>query len=249
MALAVFGPGIVIVKRIDIANQAPVNIGYAQELELKFAGTSKPLYGTDQLPLVIARGTIKSTGKVKAAEISGLAINAVFWGQTFASGGYQWNVGEKHTVPAGGGTITVSLGASFDADLGVTYDATGIPFQETTSAPSAGVYSMAAGGVYAFAVADASLAVDITYTSTTAIGQSLVVVNQPIGFTPAFQLDYWNQLNQPTAMPFAVRVYYCVSGSLGLSGKLEDYMMPEIDFDFGALPNGKVVDKVFPNVS
>ena len=100
MAIAAFGPGIAIVTRTDVTPSTPVNIGYAQSLSLSFKGNSKELYGQNQLPLVVARGTIKVTGKLVAAEDSGIVMNSVFWGQSFTSGGYTWNIGEAHTVPA-----------------------------------------------------------------------------------------------------------------------------------------------------
>ena len=105
MAFAVFGPGIIIVTRTDIANQTPVNIGYSQELSLDFTGETKPLFGQDQFPLVQARGTIKASGKIKAAMVSGLAWNSIFFGMTaFQTGGFTWNIGEAHAIPAAGGS-------------------------------------------------------------------------------------------------------------------------------------------------
>lgn len=247
MPYAVFGPGIAIVTRIDIANQTPVNIGYAQELTIDFGGEAKQLHGQDQIALVIARGLMKCTGKMKSAMIQPVAFNNTFWGQTLAAGGFQWNVGENRTVPTGGGTITASLGATFDADLGVVYAATNVPLLRTTAAPTTGSYSTAAGGVYAFAAGDATLGVNLTYTSSVTVGQSQLIVNTPIGYTPAFQLDYWSQLNQPTAKPFAVRLYYCVGSKNAMSFKLSDFMMPEFDFEFGALQNGNVMNMVHPS--
>lgn len=247
MPFATFGPGIAIVTRTDIDLGTPVNIGYAQELSLDLAGESKQLYGQNQLPLVIARGTIKATGKLKAAMINPLAYNSVFWGQNLQTGGYSWNIGEAHTVPAGGGTITVAQGATFDADLGVVYASTQIPLQRTSVAPTLGNYSIGALGTYAFASIDENKGVNFTYTNSITIGQSLVVNNPLIGNTPSFRLDYWTNLNQPQAKPFAVRVFYCVADKTTNSFKLTDFMMPEFDFSFGQLPDGRVFQHVYPN--
>jgi hypothetical protein len=248
MPLAVFGPGVLIVTRTDLTTpQTPVNIGYAQELTLDAAGETKQLYGQDQLPLVTARSTIKATGKIKAAMIQPLAYNTCFWGQSSTVGGRSWNIGESKTVPTGGGTVTVSNGATFDADLGAVYASNQVPFQRVTVAPTIGTYSVnTTNGQYAFASADQSLGVNITYTNTIATGSTLAIVNQPIGFTPTFQLDYWTQLNQPQALPFSVRVYYCVADKLMMQFKLTDFMMPEFDFTYAALQSGKVVDYVYP---
>lgn len=250
---AAFGPGIVIVTRTDLATPVPVNVGYAQELAIDFTGTTKELFGQNQYPLVQARGTIKATGKIKAAVISGIAWNNVFFGQTLVpASGFAWVVGEAGTIPAPSGpyTVTVAGSASFDADLGVTYAATGLPFQRVAAGPTVGQYSESAG-VYTFSVTDASTAVLITYTKTitTATSQKLIITNQPIGTTPTFQLDFYTSLNQPTAQAFAIRLFACVAGKLTFASKLEDFIMPEIDFGFFANAAGQVFEGVFPQIS
>jgi hypothetical protein len=249
MAIGAFGPGIIIVTRLDIPNQAPVNVGYAQELTIDATYTTKQLHGTNQFALLSARGTAKTSGKFKAAEISALAWNAVFYGLSLTAGGFAWNVGEAHTVPSGGGTITVSNSAGFDIDLGVVYASNNVPFGRVTTAPSQGNYSLGAGGAYDFASADQSLGIAITYTSTTTIGQSLIITNQPIGYTPTFQLDYWTELNQPTPTPFAIRLYRCIGGKHAMGFKLEDFMMPEFDFEYYARADNVVGQYVFPTAS
>jgi len=250
MSFAAFGPGIIIVTRTDLAQQTPINIGYAQSLSLDIAGEVKPLYGTYQFPLVQARGTIKASGKFVAAEISGIAWNSFFYGQSsFSAGGFQWNIGEQHTIPAGG-TLTVTNSTNYDDDLGVIFDASRLPAQKTPSAPAAGYYAESAG-VYTFNTAQVGLVADVTYTSTVTTGQSLLVTSQVIGTTPTFQLDYYTNLNRPALgpTPFAVRVFACVAAKHSLGFKLSDFMMPEFDFEFFSLPNLNVLQYVFPEIS
>jgi hypothetical protein len=250
---AAFGPGIVIVTRTDLPTPVPVNVGYAQELTIDFTGTTKELYGQNQFPLVQARGTIKATGKIKAATISGVAWNNVFFGQTLsAATGFAWNIAESHSIPTTPFTVTATNGATFDADLGVTYNATGLPLQRVASAPTTGQYTVnTTTGVYTFAAADTGLTVLLTYTNTItmATSQSLTIANKQIGVTPTFQLDFYTSLNQPTALPFAVRLFACVGGKLALATKLEDFLMPEIDFGFFANASGNVFEAVFPQIS
>ena len=247
--IALFGPGILCVKRLDIANQGAVNVGKAQEFSISLKGTSKELYGQNQLPDLVARSTIKATGKFKSARLSALAMNAAFFGQTFQTGGFQWNVNEAHSVPAVSTyTVTVTNSATFDQDLGVTYAATGQPFILVASGPAIGQYSVSAG-VYTFAAADASAPVLITYSSTVTSGQSLIYANQPIGTTPTFQLDYWNNVNQPGASPFAIRCFSGVSDSFSLQFKLEDFAMPEIDFGLFCNAAGNLFEAVWPNLA
>lgn len=245
---AIFGPGIVIVSNLSLATPAPVNIGYAQEFSIDLSATNKDLFGQNKFPLVRAQGTIKATGKVKAAVCSGLAWNAAFFGQTFASGGFAWNVDEPHTPAAV--TQQVTNHSNFDADLGVRYAASNLPLQRVAAgAETTGAYSVSySTGTYTFAAADET-GLLFTYTSTTAAGQNLMVKNQQIGVTPVFQLDYYNSLNQPTAKPFAVRLFQCVADKLALAGKLEDFLMPEIDFGFFANAAGNVMEMVTPEVS
>ena len=247
--IALFGPGILCVRRIDIPNQGSVNIGRAQEFSISLKASNKDLYGQNQLPDLTARGTIKATGKLKAARFSALAMNAAFFGQTLQTGGFQWNINEAHSVPASTPfTVTVTNSATFDQDLGVTYALTGQPLVLVSSGPTVGQYSQAAG-VYTFAAADEGVAMLFTYTSTVTTGQSLTYANQPIGTTPSFQLDYWNNVNQPGASPFAVRCFSGVSESFGLQFKLEDFAMPEVDFGLFCNAAGNLFEAVWPNMA
>jgi hypothetical protein len=248
---AAFGPGILIVTRTDLTTPVAVNIGYAQEMSLDFSGNTKELFGQNQFPLVAARSTIKATGKIKAATISGIAWNNVFFGGTLTpASGFAWVVDEAASIPGTPFTVTVAGSAQFDADLGVKYAATGLPFQRVASAPVAGQYSVAAG-VYTFASADTLSAVLITYTKTitTATVQKTIITNQPIGTTPTFQMDYYNSLNQPGSTPFAIRLFACIASKLSIAFKLEDFAMPEFDFSLFANSSGQVFENVYPQIS
>lgn len=259
---AAFGPGILICTRTDLTVPVAVNVGFAQELTIDFAGTTKQLYGQKQFPLVSARGTIKATGKWKAAVISGLAWNNVFYGNTFTSGGLNWNVDSTFTSSTTVTTIQVGSSLTFEADLGVKYGATvsstvgsaNFPLQRVaTGSESTGTYSIASTqpGLYTFGggTTGAATPLKITFTNTTTSGQSLIATNQSIGFTPTFQLDYFTTLSQPTARPFAVRLYSCVGAKHTIAFKLEDFMMPEFDFDIFANASDQVIDYIFPEVS
>ena len=249
MGVAAFGPGIAIVTRTDVTPATPVNAGYAQSLQISLKGDTKELYGQNQFPLVVARGKFKATGKIVSAQDSGLVLNNMFIGQTFQTGGLIWNVGELPTITTHSATVTNS--ATFDVDLGVTYVNTGLPLQKVASVTAAGQYSVAAG-VYTFYTSDSNATtgnIAITYTSTVTSGQSLIVANKPIGYTPTFQLDYYTTLNQPAAKPLIIRVYACVADSVDWSFKLDDFMMPTFDFSFFANASGNVIEKVYPEVS
>lgn len=252
--LAAFGPGILIVTRIDIANAPSVNVGFAQEFSIDITATNKELYGQKKYPLVVAQGTIKATGKFKAAVLSGIAWNNVMFGQSFASGGFAWNIDEAQLVPGTPYTVTVTDAATYDFDLGVRYAATLLPLQRVAAgSEAAGKYSVTLTGgnkgKYIFAAADTALNMLITYTKTTVTGQSLVVTNALIGTTPVFQLDYYTNLNQPTSKPFVVRIFACVGSKLSLASKLEDFIMPECEFGLFADATDRVFTFMFPEVS
>jgi len=263
---ATFGPGILICTRTDITNGTPVNVGYAQEFSLEYAGTTKQLFGQNQLPLVVARSTIKVTGKIKAAVLSGIAMNNLFWGQTnsTATGQLLWTIGSTFSLStvSGASTVPIQVGSSltFDADLGVTYASNGLPFRRVSTGleTSSGLYSVAstAPGLYGFSAADSTnlsagttMPIKVTYSSTTATGTSLLIANQLIGTSPTFQLDYYTNLNQPTGKAFIVRCYAAIASKLSMQFKLEDFQMPEYEFDLFANAAGNLVNQVFPENS
>jgi hypothetical protein len=159
---------------------------------------------------------------------------------------------------------------TFDADLGVTYASSvggssfaGLPLQRvSTGSEGLGKYSIGSTtpGLYNFSFTETTVAaipvpVKITYTqsgsttSSTLNQTSLTVTNQPIGFTPTFQLDYYTALSQPTAQPFGVRVYSAVAAKHMMAFKLEDFMLPEFDFDIFANNVGQVYTIVLPSIS
>jgi hypothetical protein len=258
--LAVFGPGILIASRTDITIPAPVNVGFVQEFSIEAAGTIKELFGQNQWPLAVARGTIKGTGKFKAAVISGLAWSALFYGNTeTTSNQIAWNVGSTFTLSTASTQQQVGSSLTFDADLGITYVNTGLPFQRvSTGSESSGKYSVGSTtpGLYNFAAtettslaAGTTIPIKITYTNTTTVGGNLTITNQLIGSTPTFQLDYYTNFNQPASKPFVVRIFSCVAAKHMMQFKLEDFMIPEFDFSLFANAAGNVYSMTFPEIS
>lgn len=255
MSLAAFGPGSLYLTRTDVSPSTPVNIGFAQEFQIDITYTGKALYGQNQLPLQQARGTAKLTGKAKAAQISGIALNNAVFGQAaFTPGTRSAVIGEPHAVPATPYQVTIAPpgAGTFDADLGVVYASgpnAGFPLQNVGASgtlSAAGQYKQTAG-TYTFYSADTLANTAITYTYTlTGSGQRLIVTNQPIGFTPTFQLDYITTNQNKT---FAIRAFQCISDKLAMQFKLEDFMIPEIDFSIFQNAAGQVFDFAFPEVS
>ena len=241
----VFGPGILWATRTDIANGTPYNIGFCNEFSTNLAFDTKPLFGQNQFPLLVARSTAKATGKIKAATLSGQALNAVLLGGTWTAGTqYDAFTSPSTAVPVTPFHITPTVPntGTWSSDLGVVVSAVGTssfqigqPFTQVASAPATGQYSVAAG-VYTFASADnvsgVSVQISSSYSYTTgATGMSQIIANTLIGTTPTFQLDYKSILYGST---YYLRIYNAIASKWDMNHKLSDWAMPEYDFEFFA---------------
>lgn len=247
MAIYSFGSGALLGVRTDVAGATPVNFGLVQEVQLDIQFTMKELYGQYQFPLAVARGQGKVTGKAKMAQISGLAFNSLFFGETLSPGQLATSLAEAGAVPSGAPyQVTASHAASFADDYGVVYAATGLPLTKVASAPAAGEYSVAAG-VYSFAAADAGSAVLLSYTYAAAgAGQEFTLGNQPLGTTPTFQAQLYTSFQ---GKPVNVKLFNCASSKLSFATKLEDFVVPELDFDVFANAAGSVLAWSFAEAS
>jgi len=249
----VFGPGILWVTRTDAGDLSPVNVGYCNEFSTDLSFENKELYGQNQLPLLVARGTAKATGKVKAAALSGKALNALVLGGTWTAGTqYDTYTSLAKLIPATPFTITASTTetattmlipntGSFNLDLGVVNAATGQVFTVIPSGtPVAGQYKVTAGA-YVFASADnvsaISVYISFAYTYTSAAGQSQTFANPIIGSTPTFQLDYKSILYGST---YYLRIFNAICTKWTMGHKITDFAMPEYDFGFFQNASGNV---------
>jgi uncharacterized protein YaiE (UPF0345 family) len=249
-SMFVFGSGVLLGQRTDIANATPVNFGLVQEVQLDLSFDLKQLYGQYQFPVALGRGKGKLSGKAKMARISGLAFSSLFFGQAVSTGELLTAFGEAHSVPSSSSyTVTVTNAATYVDDYGVVYAATGLPLTRVTTVSAAGQYSVnTATGVYTFYSGDASAAVllSYTYTVTTAGTQQLTVSNQLMGVTPTFQAQLYTSFQ---GLPLNAKLYNCVSAKLGLATKLDDFMVPELDFDIFANAAGNVMNLSFGEAS
>jgi hypothetical protein len=235
----VFGPGILWLTRTDLALQTPGNIGFINEFSTDISFETKELFGQNQFALLSARGTAKSTGKMKAATFSGNALSTVLLGQTWtAATQYDATSSPATAVPATPFQITPTVPStgSWNQDLGVVNSATFEPLVLVTGTPTAGQYAVAAG-IYTFSSADhasgISVVISFAYSYTTAPGQYLIIANQAIGTTPTFQIDYKSTLYGAT---YYLRLFQSIGAKAGFTHKITDYMMPEYDFQFFANP-------------
>ena len=233
----VFGSGVLIGTP---SGGSPINFGLAQEVTLNIATTTKALYGQNNFPVAIGSGTRKMTGKAKLARISGQALGTLFFGLPPSSGGVLTQFGEVASVPATTPfTYSTTFHSTFVADQGVVYAATGLPLKAVAASPSLGQYSVAAG-VYTFGSADAGASVLVSYTYTvTGSGENIAVVSTPIGPSITFSANLF-AADPTTGKQFSLLLYNCVAEKLALGTKLEDFVMPELDFQCFANAAGQV---------
>lgn len=227
-----FGSGSMWATTTASATATPARFGALQEASLDFSATVKELFGTFQLPLAVARGTVKVTGKGKYAQIQNRMFNDIFFGATVAAGSINTAVDEPGTIPTTPFAVTVINSATWTVDLGVKYTSgtaaqTGTSLVRVASAPATGQYTVAAG-VYTFAAADTGLGVTICYNYTTAaVGNTSTMTNQILGVTPVFATvlsQVFTNKQITWSMP------QCTSSKLMFPTKLEDFVYLELDF-------------------
>lgn len=216
------------------ATPTPVQFGVLQEVSLDFNFTIKELHGSFQFPVDIGRGTAKISGKAKYGEIDIASFGTLFFNETVATGQTLTVVNETGTVNASSPyTIQVANAATFVTDLGVQYAATGVPLKRVAALPAAGEYVVASGS-YTFASAEASTAMLLSYTYTLAgtAGKSFTISNNFLGDSPTFAVVF-NGKRQTNGKQTTITLNRCMSNKLSLATKLEDFLVP--DFDFNAM--------------
>ena len=207
------------------ANPTPPRFAALQEVGVDFSFNVKELHGQYQFPLTVARGTGKITSKAKFAQLSGRVINSLFFNSTKATG--QTSVAQDEAGTVASGAVTVANSAQFIEDLGVRYSATGLPLVRVSNAPAVGQYSVAAG-VYAFNVTENGVAMKFDYTyNVGASGEKVSIVNQLLGQAPTFKAVF-TQLYSGQRHTLTLNAN--VSSKIGVGSKLEDFLMPEMDF-------------------
>lgn len=226
-----FGSGVLIATPSG-ANATPVQFGALQDVSLDFSFSSKQLFGQYQFPIAFARGEGKITGKAKFANIDGPLFNGCFFGSILNPGQKLWAYNEAGSVPSAAPyTYAAANAANFDDDLGVVYAASGLALIKVSSAPAVGQYSVAAG-VYTFSSGDAGKALLVSYSYTqTSGGSRAVISNKVMGAAPTFQIDFYQSNPNVAGAQWSLRLYNCVSSKLSIASKMQDFAIPELDFE------------------
>lgn len=228
-----------------VVNGTPIQLAVSQEISMDESFETKKLYGQNQFPVDVGRGKGNLGVKCKFAQVNGLAVSSLYFGQTLSTGlsGYVFDVvGALIPTTPFQITPTVPDSGSWAADMGVR-NASGLPMTKVASAPATGQYSVAAG-VYTFAAADTGLKVFISYsyTATVAGANKMTIVNVPMGAAPICRLDVFFKKN---GKQFATSYPQAIASKLGWQSKLDDYMVPEMDFECFADSAGNVMYRSF----
>lgn len=219
----------------------PIQFGVLQEVSLDVSFDTKMLYGRNQFPVAVGRGKGKISGKSKFAQINGAILNSLFFGQTMTNGIYaDVNDIVGALIPTTPFTITPTVPSSgtWATDLGVR-NALGLPMTRVASAPTTGQYSVAAG-VYTFAAADTGQRVFISfqYTATSTAAKRSTVLNVPMGYAPTFRCDLYEPFQ---GQSLTITLPNCISSKLQFATKLDDFNIPELDFEAFADAAGNVM--------
>ena len=160
---------------------------------------------------------------------------------------YATNVMTCTVIPTNGtfqvGQSVVSAGVAagtYITSLGTGTGGLGT-YNLSTSPGTISAQATAAGVGYLFAAADTGKLMYVNYAyvnpSVTASKNS-VVNNVPMGYAPTFQCDLMMPYNGKTTV---LTLYACVATKLAFATKLDDFMIPEVDFAAFANAGGQVL--------
>ena len=230
MAQYSFGTGVLYGKSTSVANATPSRFAGLQGVTIDIAFSVKELFGQYQFPIAIGRGTGKITGKATWAQFNARAFNDLFFGQLSgpSTGALRQAVAEAQTVSAN--IITATNNATYQSDYGVVYSANGGVLIATANAPLAGQYSVnQTTGVYTFNASQNGVAMLISYSyQDAANGSKISITNQLLGNAPTFAAVFTETFN---GQSMTLVLNQCMSSKMAIATKLEDFTIPEFDFE------------------
>lgn len=223
------------------SNPTPMRLATLQGVDLEFSADMKELYGEDQYPEVVAIGKRKVTGKAKIGRWNTTIMDQFMFSGTQTNGTMQVvEVREKFTVGATPYQYTTTGAAHFAEDLGVEYaNQTPLQIPSSGTLSAIGQYLVNTGtGVYTFDAADTGNAMMVSYTMVNATaGVTLEIDNQIMGYGPVFSCVFRAAFR---GQEINIVLNACIAGKLSLSSKVDDFTVPEIDFQAFADANGKI---------
>ena len=129
--------------------------------------------------------------------------------------------------------FSVTNAATFQQDLGLYYADTLLPLTKVTTLSAAGQYVVNSAGVYNLSSSETDLTVLASYAYTYATtGNRIVVANPLMGINPVFATIFRVAYTGPSGQQnFLLKLNACVSEKLTFASKLDDFMIPEFDFE------------------
>lgn len=254
MAQYIFGAGVAWATPLTdaygntVTNGTPLQLCVSQEISQEDSFETKKLYGQNQFPVDAGRGKGSLSVKAKFAQVNGLTVSSLYYGQTLSTGldGRVFDVAGA-VIPATPFQVTATVpdGGTWSADMGVRDDQNR-PLTKVASAPTTGQYSVAAG-VYTFAAADTGKRVYISFAYTATAVQApgstkMTVLNLPMGAAPTCRLDVWFTKN---GKQFCTTYPNATATKMGWSSKQDDYLIPEIEFECMSDAAGNVMYRSF----
>ena len=212
-----------------VTNPTPLQLGVLQDFSFDISYDTKELYGQSQFPVAVGRGKAKMTLKAKVAQISGLLLGSIAFGQPITNSltsDYLDLTGS--TIPASPYSVspTPPNSGTITADLGVRTSA-GVPLTRVAATPATGQYTYASG-IYTFAAADTGTLVYISYqyTATSATSVYQAVQNKIMGATPLFRSDIYIPYGTGSLV---LTIPKTVMGKASFASKIDDFLIPEFD--------------------
>ena len=220
-------------------NESPTQatqVGVLKDVTLDISFDTKELRGSYTFPVDIAKAGGKIEGKAKFAQISGRLINEIIQGTLTTGATVIGSNNEAGTVPATPYAITVANTTGW-SDLGV-YNVTNSKFMtRVASSPATGQYS-AAAGVYTFAAADTTNKVQISYSYTSATGNTVTLTNNLMGSGTTYVVQLYNTYKGKNV---GVKLYAVTLGKYSFAMKNEDFTDEDVDLMGFADANGDVI--------
>lgn len=225
-----FGSGSLYGRQTGVNNPTPIRFGAVQDVSIDYSAENKELFGQYQMPIFVARGPVKISGKARFAQLNALTFNNMFFGESsIGTTPVLAAIDEQQNVSANIATVTNN--GNYVQDLGVVNTNTGALMTRVASAPvGTGNYAVnESTGVYTFnsAMNGTIVSISYDYNGASGAGTKIVNTNKLMGTAPQFLVVLAGSL---AGKAMRMRLNACVASKLNLATKLTDYMMPEFDF-------------------
>jgi hypothetical protein len=227
---------------IKPTNGTPLGVLTVQEFSFDAKVSLKPLMGENKYAEAIGAGSAKAGGKFKNGRVQSRLLNEAIMGAGNTTLAQSSKLASAEAGVVAAQTYTVANALNFIGDWGVSFVSTGLQLTRVASLPTAGQYSVnEVTGVYTFNAADNAKAILVSYQYkvTGGIGRTVQVTNQLAGEATSATMLVVNKFQGGETH---LTIYAAVFGGFSMGFKLEDFAMPDVDFECQADSLGRVFD-------